>query len=201
MLFQPAPPVGAETTEEKRMLIDRKFQPAPPVGAETYAARLLRNFHRFQPAPPVGAETISCRRPRRRAAYFNPLRPWGRRPANDLMPDVAGIISTRSARGGGDIVACRKMRLIAISTRSARGGGDQCSIGRWRVRSNFNPLRPWGRRQAQELGIDTDTPISTRSARGGGDTPARAPGRGCGRFQPAPPVGAETVCPGKGYKF
>ena len=101
--------------------------------------------------------------------YFNPLRPWGRRRGRRLCVHYGEIISTHSARGGGD-----------------KGRGRQ-----GRGRDYFNPLRPWGRRLIKLLmstgmprfqptppvGAETQISrealalilISTHSARGGGD--------------------------------
>ena len=58
-LFQPTPPVGAETFRPAHPVFPpSRFQPTPPVGAETYlsvSCRYAREI--FQPTPPVGAET------------------------------------------------------------------------------------------------------------------------------------------------
>ena len=60
----------------------------------------------------------------------------------DLPP-----ISTRSARGGGDVAQTgRQIAHVEISTRSARGGGDAQHPVAQALDVNFNPLRPWGRR-------------------------------------------------------
>ena len=65
-------------------------------------------YFSFQPAPPVGAETQSFR------------------------PSLYRLlISTRSARGGGD------------SARSSFMAGSKY----------FNPLRPWGRRHGLKLAV------------------------------------------------
>ena len=79
----------------------------------------------FQPTPPVGAETRPRRTIREVSSYFNPLRPWGRRRGGegytgldclfqptppvgaetgrcDMAPETYTVISTHSARGGGD---------------------------------------------------------------------------------------------------
>ena len=78
-------------------------------------------------------------------------------------------ISTRSARGGGDWEESKAAHVASISTRSARGGGDITSLIAGRAASNFNPLRPWGRRRGRRRYICGVVLISTRSARGGGD--------------------------------
>ena len=81
----------------------------------------------FQPAPPVGAETCTT---------------------SPLFTLQSGI-STRSARGGGDLRAHGPLEhAISISTRSARGGGDAAGDNApLRNFLNFNPLRPRGRRR------------------------------------------------------
>ena len=60
-------------------------------------------LHEFQPAPPVGAETRNLRVSRDAPPDFNPLRPWGRRHEQLAENERLRAISTRSARGGGDL--------------------------------------------------------------------------------------------------
>ena len=108
---------------------DFLFQPTPPVGAETPGAGISNvALFVFQPTPPVGAET--------RGSSCAPNSPQG------------------------------------ISTHSARGGGDFSPWPNTFTCSNFNPLRPWGRRpEGNKTSKETDI------------------------FQPTPPVGAETWMP------
>ena len=148
MRFQPAPPVGAETPRPRTShLPPEYFNPLRPWGRRPLYTPPEVASGIFQPAPPVGAETTSSgrvevlnfnfnplrpwgRRPRPgiwrcRPFYFNPLRPWGRRRRNPVRLVKSLCISTRSARGGGDINSPFHRRAVAyISTRSARGGGD-----------------------------------------------------------------------------
>ena len=56
----------------------------------------------FQPTPPVGAETTLLPLPAAPAMNFNPLRPWGRRLLPQHLDRHLRLISTHSARGGGD---------------------------------------------------------------------------------------------------
>ncbi len=110
-----------------------------------------------------------------------------------------------------------RRNLDIISTRSAREGGDPCTRRRrWRP-GYFNPLRPRGRRLVSPATLTVSFLISTRSAREGGDPRAAWPTQSCGSdfnplrpcgrrplsaamfalawaFQPAPPVRAETLC-------
>ena len=78
-------------------------------------------------------------------------------------------ISTHSARGGGDPRWPPPSPGCPISTHSARGGGDSSrSPQSWRP-SYFNPLRPRGRRLGLPVRQCQRVEISTHSARGGGD--------------------------------
>ena len=101
----------------------------------------------------------------------------------------AADISTHSARGGGDSVKVARHPKIAISTHSARGGGDYKAGPHKSARSDFNPLRPWGRRLFPGPPARHPQHISTHSARGGGDRhPVTSPGSP-GDFNPLRPWG------------
>ena len=101
--FNPLRPWGRRRANGQELLASQIFQPTPPVGAETRwhdpnAGAVIISTHSargggdlrdarytacdllFQPTPPVGAETCSCTTCRGAGYYFNPLRPWGRRP-------------------------------------------------------------------------------------------------------------------------
>ena len=109
--FQPAPPVGAETRPRYRVRgRPWKFQPAPPVGAETQrgtfgqcfcntiSTRSARGGGDFAKGNLLGVglgiSTRSARGggdrlsrlPAHPKGYFNPLRPWGRRPSILSIP-------------------------------------------------------------------------------------------------------------------
>ena len=170
---------GGDTTSEAWLTFEELFQPTPPVGAETpdpWCEREQRPIsthsargggdterwgrdersYKFQSTPPVGAETLSHSLSPPVLPYFNPLRPWGRRPGGGYMPGADENISIHSARGGGD------------DRDHGRNGGL----------ADFNPLRSWGRRREIRLfGADRRN-ISIHSARGGGDQPSpRRPGK------------------------
>ena len=102
---------------------------------------------RFQPAPPVWAETRD----------------------NQIIVDIL-LISTHSARGGGDNIAEGITHNEVISTHSARGGGD--AVIRWRSYMDliFQPTPPVGAETQEQKPIcHTPSQISTHSARRGGD--------------------------------
>ena len=147
-VFQPTPPVWAETLKPAHPLLAIRFQPTPPVWAET----------------PPRQECISGRRD------FNPLRPCGRRRQSSFLLPLCLQISTHSARVGGDVLIIGGIILIhhfnplrpcgrrrssgirsdhspPISTHSARVGGDWKPSGWQKSEMHFNPLRPCGRRR------------------------------------------------------
>ena len=146
--------------------------------------------------------------------YFNPLRPCGRRHLPDCLYLYNNIISIHSARVGGDEDMKPSSSALIISIHSARVGGDHVdydavegteyiSIHSARVggdlfsgdltyldsdfnplrpcgrrpfeaeaaqhSKDFNPLRPCGRRQAQTNRKLSTMQISIHSARVGGD--------------------------------
>ena len=102
ILFQPAPPVGAETSSDPPQRGTARFQPAPPVGAETVLPVLSVCGCPFQPAPPVGAETLGVLDARDTDLAFQPAPPVGAETLGILRSGGQPKISTRSARGGGD---------------------------------------------------------------------------------------------------
>ena len=148
----------------------------------------------FQPTPPAGAETPCRITPPHRTCYFNPLRPRGRRrthstqstgsslfqptpPAgaetyNGVISAEAVVISTHSARGGGDSEEKPRFNnVFQISTHSARGGGDMAEAATSALNWIFQPTPPAGAETQIVAGLFM--PI-------------------CG-FQPTPPAGAETL--------
>ena len=192
-IFQPTPPVGAETRSPSHALW--------PCPISTHSARgggdpkcwtTSPPRAEFQPTPPVGAETGRPRRCIRRHYNFNPLRPWGRRPLSPLSPRPPRQISTHSARGGGD----EKADLIRFHT------SDFNPLRPWGRRPEqrhigaaggiyFNPLRPWGRRRRALWDFSVEFPFQPTPPVGA-ETRALAPRSAAPSFQPTPPVGAET---------
>ena len=101
--FQSTPPVWAETIFHRAIgAILQGFQSTPPVWAETHLRRKQAQLHLFQSTPPVWAETESDCSLSYCLAYFNPLRPCGRRPMFDTCNRLDYDISIHSARVGGD---------------------------------------------------------------------------------------------------
>ena len=157
-----------------------------------------------------------------------------------IQPRPLRSISIHSARVGGDATevnlshrtnqfqstppvwaetldVAEDVTSIVISIHSARVGGDRMSIGISFLQSNFNPLRPCGRRpgarpvsryamcyfnplrpcgrrlcmgRAKMSGLG----ISIHSARVGGDKLSDIWIVIIGQFQSTPPVWAETSC-------
>ena len=243
--FNPLRPWGRRPGVRCPWRFANLFQPTPPVGAETLTLDGLPDGPQISTHSARGGGDTTPAPPRPRSRNFNPLRPWGRRRKVQRTAYQAERISTHSARGGGDEQdqSVRKRRILfqptppvgaetgvfssvgswfSISTHSARGGGDSGTPGTRPVTSYFNPLRPWGRRPGQEthavrgsqfqptppVGAETgyglrarDAPrISTHSARGGGDGRGKDRMSGTKQFQPTPPVGAETSGP-RGLKL
>ena len=212
--FQPAPPVGAETPYPGPPIYSNLFQPAPPVGAET---RRVRSYGGelclFQPTPPVGAETKKTLE-ESTLVNFNPLRPWGRRPARSQRsqrwrkfqptPPVGAETPIKSSLattltnfnplrpwGRRHNIIIIHAASVLISTHSARGGGDcyQCRLVS--CYPNFNPLRPWGRRLAIAQGL-LNAVIFQPTPPVGAETQTKITITEDKLFQPTPPVGAET---------
>ena len=78
--FHPSARAGGDCATSTISLIIFTFQPAPPMRAETYTKLYLHDVLKiFQPAPPVRAETYALS-----TSFF------------------ISMISTRSARAGGD---------------------------------------------------------------------------------------------------
>ena len=123
-IFQPTPPVGAETPQPAGPLSRRLyFNPLRPWGRR----RALRKGHKIQ-------HRISTHSAR------------GGGDASSIKSFLGFSISTHSARGGGDKDGLFGPDRRNISTHSARGGGDMESRSVTGPGINFNPLRPWGRR-------------------------------------------------------
>ena len=125
--FQPTPPVGAETPLPFQALSWRfNFNPLRPWGRRLDQLGLsMFDSQGFQPAPPVGAETGLAGHLDGQLLDFNPLRPWGRRRAAPV--DKAGdVLEFQPAPPVGAETRRRRWRgrILLISTRSARGGGD-----------------------------------------------------------------------------
>ena len=149
-IFQPAPPVGAETIVRRGLVsvgsnfnplrpwgrrrsnvriysrLYPYFNPLRPWGRRPGVAALTKTSIQFQPAPPVGAETLNGDYPYTDTARFQPAPPVGAETVHRLLCVYGAVISTRSARGGGDDKGLPP------------SGGHEY----------FNPLRPWGRRRA-----------------------------------------------------
>ena len=147
--FNPLRPWGRRPGSSSAGLIVSIFQPTPPVGAETRSLKRLA-VGVFQPTPPAGAETAAQEAPEKPKLVFQPTPPvWAETDRRvERLPD--GRISTRSARVGGDV-------------RGGVGAG---------VDTDFNPLRPCGRRPLSFVALSSAY-----------------------IFQPAPPVWAETQAP------
>ena len=126
------------------------------------------NQEYFNPLRPWGRRPAAILE-RTRRIYFNPLRPWGRRRMTAKRREAAAYFNPLRPWGRRRSAKSVALKIPRISTHSARGGGDDRHNGGRVPDGNFNPLRPWGRR------------------------PGGSPGRRRRRiFQPTPPVGAET---------
>ena len=101
--FQSTPPVWAKTKLIPIFISDMRFQSTPPVWAKTVrSTTAFLTISLFQSTPPVWAETESDCSLSYCLAYFNPLRPCGRRPMFDTCNRLDYDISIHSARVGGD---------------------------------------------------------------------------------------------------
>ena len=80
-----------------------------------------------------------------------------------------------------------------ISTHSAHEDGDSRPPSLAPIKSNFNPLRPRGRRPDSTNDIVVDSNISTHSAHEDGDDVYKNFAMNYIGFQPTPPTRTETV--------
>ena len=91
------------------------FNPLRPWGRRHNLFTKLRNLFKFQPAPPVGAETSESGNSRQ-ADVFQPAPPVGAETRKTDAGRIALGISTRSARGGGDIKHAQDHPGIFVNT-------------------------------------------------------------------------------------
>ena len=133
---------------------------------------------------------------------FNPLRPRGRRHDPIYADEEVAVISTHSARGGGDPWAARPwptawtfqptppagaetlqgafsaLHAVIFQPTPPAGAETRGDTRPNSRHSDFNPLRPRGRRPPQRPAGGPPVHISTHSARGGGDASLSRAGDG-----------------------
>ncbi len=100
---------------------------------------------------------------------FNPLRPCGRRRETIAVNDLPTGFQSTPPVWAETQVQEDIANFSFISIHSARVGGDGLPIQCRLSCSDFNPLRPCGRRRALLLLLDSYLKISIHSARVGGD--------------------------------
>ena len=173
-IFQPTPPVGAETRLRDKedgggQISTHSARGGGDPPASNRIVELFISTHSARGGGDVSSRS-SCLSP-------FPISTHSARGGGDIplriLPVCPGDISTHSARGGGDYQVIRLVALRDISTHSARGGGDGCRRRDRRSPHQFQPTPPVG---AETLVLHVDTQggtISTHSARGGGDSMAR----------------------------
>ncbi len=149
--FQSTLPIREETQVFSHCCSVRLFQSTLPIREETLSASLTATPSRFQSTLPIREETrgagmgqqhngISihsshtgrdgkCRGQTRCSHYFNPLFPYGKRPAlrRRLLGD--GLISIHSSHTGRDrISACFGTCPNSISIHSSHTGRDYATV-------------------------------------------------------------------------
>ena len=147
---------------------------------------------------------------------FNPLRPCGRRLYLSNPIALRKLFQSTPPVWAETLAYQLIMWIIKISIHSARVGGDTSLYGTPLNLSNFNPLRPCGRRPALRVPeikcsghfnplrpcgrrpqlvdiVKASRNISIHSARVGGDSIVGMPVPVALPFQSTPPVWAETI--------
>ena len=127
--FNPLPPYGGRRPPSRSIFSDPVFQSTPSVWRETCTPTATTPATRFQSTPSVWRETCYNKIPMIHMMHFNPLPPYGGRPAE-----------------------LERLRYICeISIHSLRMEGDLLSReGRQRF-PYFNPLPPYGGRHDKFL--------------------------------------------------
>ena len=124
-IFQPTPPVGAETPQPAGPLSRRLyFNPLRPWGRRRALRKGHKIQHRISTHSARGGGDKCETPPDGELTDFNPLRPWGRRPGASRY--TAATPDFNPLRPWG---RRRKQHQILPGL------------------LHFNPLRPWGRRQ------------------------------------------------------
>ena len=148
ILFQSTPPVWAETVKLFIILLrHHDFNPLRPCGRRLVFCAWYLFILEFQSTPPVWAETYVNGLCHPVIVYFNPLRPCGRR--LHTQPAILLLARFQSTPPVWAETFCPHMfafGLNPISIHSARVGGDRQRRLSLTWKSNFNPLRPCGRR-------------------------------------------------------
>ena len=169
--FNPLRPWGRRLNPYSCRFNNSLFQPTPPVGAETACHQRPYSHRQISThSARGGGDTWECSNCGKIMISTHSARVGGdveRQSGDGPRLDI----STRSARVGGDQVRQEQMfRDIAISTRSARGGGDGCTATRRIDVYRFQPAPPVGAETPiSSAALAVIQPISTRSARVGGD--------------------------------
>ena len=221
-IFQPTPPVGAETRRGRHREAQGPISThSARGGGDPQGFEWRRRGDSFQPTPPVGAETKGQRHgkrgllisthsargggdPETRAEKalppinFNPLRPWGRRLQERGGDTLTLRISTHSARGGGDLSSMAPPHSSSRFQPTPPVGAETLQFLSYRFFHRFQPTPPVGAETNPQHTVHRFLLISTHSARGGGDGCRTSKPTASPRFQPTPPVGAETRCIDKG---
>ena len=96
---------------------------------DSYRLYISGVWKKFQPTPSVGRATCASSHGTNLNLHFNPLPPWGGRPAA-----VAAI-----------------QKVVSISIHALRGEGDLKQRTAGHIDSHFNPRPPWGGRPPIEI--------------------------------------------------
>ena len=162
---------------------------------DSYRLYISGVWKKFQPTPSVGRATCASSHGTNLNLHFNPLPPWGGRPAAVAAIQKVVSISIHALRGEGDVVCVVRCRgkTADFNPRPPWGGRRQKSgrrsrekefqstpsVGRAtgarararRARANFNPRPPWGGRPGSAVNLPMRITISIHALRGEGDAP------------------------------
>ena len=153
----------------------------------------LISTKKFQPTPPARTET-PLYDPQYKSVLISTHSAREDGDPNALTAaEYDALISTHSAREDGDSFLVRKFIKKQISTHSAREDGDIFAIDVRYFVTNFNPLRPRGRRPCDARFLELILFISTHSAREDGDNSLFLLNVNHFLFQPTPPARTETM--------
>ena len=165
---------------------------------DSYRLYISGVWKKFQPTPSVGRATCASSHGTNLNLHFNPLPPWGGRPAAVAAIQKVVSISIHALRGEGDVVCVVRCRgkTADFNPRPPWGGRRQKSGRRSREKefqstpsvgratrmkllspalsSHFNPRPPWGGRLARGQGRAVPERISIHALRGEGDRGRRS---------------------------
>ena len=166
-----------------------KFQSTLPIREETPCACSCCMHCHFNPLFPYGKRPAPAWRRRSAWPHFNPLFPYGKRPSsNSIQFSGSPFQSTLPIREETQ----RKQRfahIFKISIHSSHTGRDGGSADRQADPGYFNPLFPYGKRLYFDFAYALFILISIHSSHTGRDAHRLSKRRGGGNFNPLFPYG------------